>query len=811
MNDLPHTHLPRLWPKGNLIIFFFSALLLSACSTENLNVTQEQATVDYKLLLTLPEKDISWNDEVRPVLERRCVVCHGCYDAPCQLKISSFEGLQRGANKQKIYDGTRIFGAEPTRLGIDAKTTSEWRTKGFHPVLNETENTPDQNLKQSLLYQLLRLKQLHPQPRVGMLPDSFDLGLDRKQVCPEPDQFKDYAIQHPLWGMPYAMPNLQDKEYNTLMQWLAQGSPVPPATAPSRQAATEIIAWEKFFNADSNKQKLVNRYLYEHLFRAHIHFSGTPDREFYRLVRSTTPPGQPVDEIATVRPYDDPGSIPFYFRLSPYQWSIVAKDHIVYELSPARMQRFRELFLEPEYLVNELPSHEAAIASNPFRVFEPIPLNARYRFMLDDARFFIEGFIKGPVCRGQIALNVIEDHFWVFFFNPDHKMFSTDAAFLDPLFNDLEMPNKKGNTLKILSARTDYWHRLTRYMKAKQAWFKNIQARNLDEAMDFIWDGDGENHNAALTIFRHFDSASVTPGLVGDYPETAWVIDYPLFERIHYLLVAGFDVYGNVGHQLGTRLYMDFLRMEGEDHFLAFLPVSDRKKIRDSWYTGLREGLHERPETPTVWLDVESVVGYQTDDPQKELYHHLEKRLSKMAGEPDHLNRCSTEPCQHHEQNNSVEAAKPAADRAMAKIATIQGRMLSIFPDLAFVRIHSDDNSKPEIAYTLILNKAYLNLTSILENEDRRDLEHDTLSVVEGLVGSYPNFFFDIEHSQAEEFARRYMAINSRADYEQFVSLFGMRRTDTRFWELADWFQDYYAEQQPRLSGLLDLNRYRNR
>ena len=42
------------------------------------------------------------------------------------------------------------------------------------------------------------------------------------------------------------------------------------------------------------------------------------------------------------------------------------------------------------------------------------------------------------------------------------------------------------------------------------------------------------------------------------------MLSYPLFERIAYLLVVGFDVFGNVAHQLDARLYMDFLRMEGE-------------------------------------------------------------------------------------------------------------------------------------------------------------------------------------------------------------------------------------------------------
>ena len=38
-----------------------------------------------------------WQD-VKPVLEQRCVVCHACYDAPCQLKLSSIEGIERGAS-----------------------------------------------------------------------------------------------------------------------------------------------------------------------------------------------------------------------------------------------------------------------------------------------------------------------------------------------------------------------------------------------------------------------------------------------------------------------------------------------------------------------------------------------------------------------------------------------------------------------------------------------------------------------------------------------------------------------------------------
>jgi hypothetical protein len=111
-------------------------------------------------------------------------------------------------------------------------------------------------------------------------------------------------------------------------------------------------------------------------------------------------------------------------------------------------------------------------------------------------------------------------------------------------------------------------------------------------------------------VFRHFDSASVVKGLVGEPPKTAWVIGYGLLERIHYLLVAGFDVYGNVGHQLLTRLYMDFMRMEGEFNFLAFLPRDRRMALRDHWYRGASEEVKDHVYGKLARFDVETGIRF---------------------------------------------------------------------------------------------------------------------------------------------------------------------------------------------------------
>ena len=45
--------------------------------------------------------------------------------------------------------------------------------------------------------------------------------------------------------------------------------------------------------------------------------------------------------------------------------------------------------------------------------FADIPVRARYQFLLDDAEYEISTFIKGPVCNGSVAVNSIQEQFFV--------------------------------------------------------------------------------------------------------------------------------------------------------------------------------------------------------------------------------------------------------------------------------------------------------------------------------------------------------------------------------------------------------------
>jgi len=124
--------------------WILGATLSIACAApRGSDIASPHVNVDYAMVARAEEgQGVQFERDVRPILENRCVVCHGCYDAPCQLKLSSFEGIARGGSKEVVYDGARIAAAEPSRLFIDAISTDQWRERGFHSVLQERPGSP---------------------------------------------------------------------------------------------------------------------------------------------------------------------------------------------------------------------------------------------------------------------------------------------------------------------------------------------------------------------------------------------------------------------------------------------------------------------------------------------------------------------------------------------------------------------------------------------------------------------------------------------------------------------------------------------
>lgn len=742
------------------------------------------ATVDY------------WRD-VQPILERRCVVCHGCYDAPCQLNLTAYEGVARGANKKPVYDAMRLLTAEPTRLFEDAGTVAAWRDKKFFPVLHEDGLATEEQRRAGVFARMLALKRTHPLPDQALLPDTFDLSLDRDQQCPTDSQFDAFAQKYPLWGMPYGLPGLADDEYHTLIRWIQQGAPYRSPDLLPPAVTVQVNEWEAFLNGETPKQVLMSRYLYEHLHLTHLYFDEQPDRRWFRLVRSRTEPGRPIDQIATRRPYDDPGVPRVYYRLEPVHAGLLAKTHIPYGLSRARKLRFTELFLDAPFEVRSLPGYEPKVASNPFVAFRDLPVRSRYKFLLDDAQAFVMQFIKGPVCRGQVALNVIDDRFWMFFIDPDSVALDGKDEYLAETSDYLYLPTAEGTSRLGLISWMKYSRMQNEFLKAKQAYLESLDLKGEAAGLAFIWNGRGQNRNAALTVFRHADSASVVQGLVGDDPKTAWLLSYDLFERIYYLLVAGFDVYGFSGHQLDTRLYMDFLRMEGESNFLLLLPAKDRERERDFWYRDAHESVKDYVLGRRINVEKESGIQYRTDRPKHELFEMLGGHLAGALN-------------QAHEMAGEKDSDVREQLQGLSKI---KGQTLQWMPEVALLTVTDgpDGVEGGDRLYTLLHDNGFSNIASLFNTESRRLPDEDGITVARGLIGAYPNAFYRVNREDLPEFIAMVASLGGEKDYRKLTDRFALRRTNPDFWRHSDAVHETYRRTAPIDAGSLDYNRVENR
>ncbi|GAA5314997.1 MAG: fatty acid cis/trans isomerase [Candidatus Pelagadaptatus aseana] len=731
------------------------------------------------------------------MLEKRCVVCHACYDAPCQLKYTSLEGIHRGTSKQKVYSGARPLAIDPQRLFIDAHSEAQWRKRGFSSVLGEPDPVSGAvQLDSSLMHQVLQLKQQNPLPRADILSDAFDLSLNRDSECPKPAEFKDYAARNPLAGMPYALPGLNASEQTVLLDWIEQGAPDDtPSYVVDEEQAAQIQQWESLLNGDSLQAQLAARYVYEHWFLGSLHFPEAGSDTFFKLVRSSTPPGQPIQMIATRRPYDDPGVERVYYRLWRDPQTVVAKTHMPLALGKSQYQAVRQLLFDLPYPVTALPGYDVATGSNPFKTFAQIPLDSKYRFLIMNGQFTIMGFIKGPVCRGQTALNVVNDHFWVFFVDPDANVRGEFESLLAQQTDNLRLPAESGSNALTLTNWLKYINSQKTYVAAKQSWVKAVLEDGGAIGPEIVWDGDGSNPNAALTVFRHFDSATVEKGLIGNVPKTAWLIDYAMLERIHYLLVAGYDVFGNVGHQFNTRVYMDYLRYEAEFALLSLFPAETQRELFRHWYRDTPRGFDRLIGQAHYYLDLPVSINYQTDQPFSELMTLLKGRVDDALS-----HRFSF----RNKVRHPIEALNELPNTAIQLLPQVS--VILVADDQDFTRVQSS----PE-AYSLLRNNAHSNIAVMFFEDDRHLSEEDSATLVPGFIGDYPGALWYVPRADIVRFTEALSQVRNERDYRKLRDQYGVRRTHPDFWRFSDLLHTAADHYRGLDYGVFDLNRLENR
>ncbi|WP_167505907.1 fatty acid cis/trans isomerase [Desulfosediminicola flagellatus] len=802
-------------------------LAISVLITISLVGCASQAPPEKIYEFTPPDGLVSYEHDVKPVLKKRCVVCHSCYNSPCQLKMTSWEGMDRGASKKDIYNAQRLKTMDPTRLFVDAENTEEWREKGFFSVKPEANAKIPTEYEDSIMFMLLDHKRKKP-GLISKCRDEATFNSEDDLTCSETTAEVDhYLSKHPNRGMPFGFPQLKKSEFDTIVGWLSQGASGPDEK--EEKALKEvpepdriwIDKWEELLNLQYAKNEMTARYLYEHLYLAHLTFK-TGSENFYELVRSTTEPGEPIKIIATTRPYDSPGTPRFFYRFRKIHSILVHKTHMVFPMDQRQYDRVNELFIEKDWGQRAYTqSYEKELSANPFEVFEQIPVHSRYEWLLDNARYTLMTFIRGPVCKGQVALNVVNDQFWVLFMDPDYDVSVQDPQFLIDQFTNLRMPAEEGSQFLLFKSLMFWKKKYKRwshnYYKARQNAYASTYPEGI--GVEAIWKGntygDRPYDEPVLTVFRHFDSASVHRGARGKLPKTAWVIDYPILERIYYSLVAGFDVYGVAGHQLSTRRYMDALRIEAESSFLQFMPKDKRQEIMNSWYKGKYWGELDYQKTA-----MPAKFPFAAGDPKRQFLEEVvEKHIAQSVKDIAFDHNYLREGEQYPKIPDSYTETQDYIDGFLS-IASKQSSFLKHVNDhnanVAWVRIRKTDDT--DLIVSMVADRWHDNVKIIYGEKLALDPSKDSADFIEGFVGSYPNYFFDVKAEDLPDFFDTLHNYDGSKVAVCRLEKYGINRAEDKFWDVYDWFQGQFSAPGKEPSdpdkyddgqyGIVDLNRY---
>ncbi len=737
----------------------------------------------------------SYTTHIQPLFNKRCVACHGCAGSPCNLKLTSFRATERGALGKNPYS---IHVEAYPRTDMDlVQTTAEWRVRGFFPVLSRG-GTRFENLYRSLLYQMVETGTRHNKPgfsRKALMPDYAKRY--EHQCAATPDALKTTLNKKPQRGMPFGLPALDAEEFKTVRNWVAAGSPGPSdaellaARTPNNAAA--VLEWENFFNNPNKKSQLVSRYIFDHIFSATIVLEESPG-DYFRLVRSKTPSAKagasapaPIEIIDTPLPYTNPykygGVDRFYYRLKKITAPIVQKNHFIWHLDLAEIKHLKKRFLRPKW-DDKAKLDTPWGVGNPFFVYQAIPTEARYRFLLENSEMIVSGITYGPVCLGQTATFAIKDQFWVHFIDPKYDIsvlkpklgLETWGAFMDrSLLGNDNYETAYGNALAKL--------------------------RPKGYTIDAIWNGNRKNPNAWLTVMRHESNVSVLKGRQGGLPRTHWLMDYSGFERIYYDTVANFKYWSGDLSKLETLVFFNYLRQEFEDNYLLLLPEDVRQKYRNDWTQGVGQVALEL--MPFAGADQPTQVRTSKHDPMLSLVEGIQRHMGeKVSGPPDLLNPRIKPDISLDDPIDSYDDWVKAASLLTQTRAYKFPRFL---PSVILLKLKGGDDAR---VYSIIANRVYSSQDTLLFQNGQSLPDLYTMSIYPTIIGGFPNYFMEMDFDQARNFLKGLRDVQTLADWNTLRDRYGILRNSARFWETYDWFTQWNVTNRGIRAGYLDLSYY---
>lgn len=748
----------------------------------------------------MTESDI-YSQKIQPILDRRCTVCHSCFEAPCQLKLTSPEMLIRGATKHQASGGS--LSAAPR---VDMMTTLEkQRAGGFFPIIDKAGDS------------ILLNAVMEGHDKTNLPPEKY-IAPEKRMCVSSSQEFRalDPAMKKAL-GMPYYMAPISQEEYEIIASWAANGSLVPSQSMIQAKAIPRVPKviqhWEEFFNTNTWKAKWTSRYLYEHLFTAHLYFDESPG-EFYELVRSSTAAPDQIVEIATKRPFemDSQYAQSFYYRLRKVQSTIVHKQHFVYRLNPRIEEELKGLFWNSKW--NRTPQEKpfGFTDRNPFIAFEHIPANARYRWMLKNAKMLLDMDMRSDNCHGEGASGPLHDSFLAIFVKPESDVSVRYKDYFLEANSHLDMTNVSFSNILLNMNKTvngfSFKANQERYSKVKQRYQKALLPNGF--VFEDIWDGEQGTQMPMFTINRHEKTVSVHNGAWGPQQRISLLFDYSIFERLYYNCVALSTLHDMLFDKLGTVMYLRDVGREAEEQLLSFIPESYRENIRAEWIQG--RGAQNRYDDSRFALKFNQELLKREDfkidanDPFISMMDYMllkSGRFTKQIIGDNHYPISQGSPEYMKLKALSTEMSK--------KNASGQGSSAYYFPNVSYLIVKAQDSSVRY--YTIVANRFYnyvnyLPLESKPKDKLGRNPSRDWMTIYPDINVNYPGKIYRVDENKVDQFILDMKSVSGRQAYGAFDKVYGLQKLSPEFWGVIDALQTHFIQSDNINNGSIELGEY---
>jgi hypothetical protein len=145
----------------------------------------------------------------------------------------------------------------------------------------------------------------------------------------------------------------------------------------------------------------------------------------------------------------------------------------------------------------------------------------------------------------------------------------------------------------------------------------------------------------------------------------------------------------------------------------------------------------------------------------------------------------------------------------LGRLAGLRGRSVSHLPEASVLTVR--DEHDQDHFFTVLRNSAHSNVAHLFDEADRRLPDEDTVTLVTGFIGAYPNAFYLVKTAHLPAFVDTVRDLRSENDYSALMARFALRRTDTRFWSYSDAVHAAYRSWVPVEAALFDYSRFENR